>query len=188
MPALLRDEVCGYMFSAEWINTLASNPLLSEEEQAAATGNQAEPVGLGPFQYVSYTPGNGNSFVAERNPTYWRGDGNGSNELATIELESGNVVSGSDLINVTLTDFDDTNGGTIMITPLGSNGTPADRSSVLEDLRIDTGFANPESAEFVFNTPIVNRTGGGLPVFRLRRPRRLQHHNAQRHQHQCRIK
>ena len=106
---------------------------------------------------------------------------NASNELATIELEDGNVVNGSDLINVTLTDFDDTNGGTIMITPGGSSGTPADRSSVLEDLRIDTGFANPESAEFTFNTPIINRAGvdflffdyGGRDAFSITTPNNI---------------
>ncbi|MEM9033976.1 MAG: ABC transporter substrate-binding protein [Actinomycetota bacterium] len=75
VPALLRDEVCGYMFSPTWMETLASNPLLSEEDAAAATGDQAAPVGVGPFRFVSYTPGNGNSMVVERNDDYWRGDG-----------------------------------------------------------------------------------------------------------------
>ncbi len=75
VPALLRDEVCGYMFSPTWMDTLASNPLLTDEERAAATGDQTQPVGLGPFMFESYTPGNGNSFRAVRNPDYWRGDG-----------------------------------------------------------------------------------------------------------------
>ena len=70
---LLRAETCGYMFSPTWIKTLASNPLLTEEEVAAADGDPSEPVGLGAFMYESYTPGNGNSFVAVRNPDYWRG-------------------------------------------------------------------------------------------------------------------
>jgi len=74
-PKALRTEVCGMMFSPEWMQTLSNNPLLSEEEQAAATGNPAEPVGLGAFKFKSYTPGNGNSFIAERNEDYWRGDG-----------------------------------------------------------------------------------------------------------------
>ncbi len=74
-PKALRTEVCGMMFSPTWMQTLANNPLLSEEEAAAATGNPSEPVGLGPFKFESYTPGNGNSFVATRNEDYWRGDG-----------------------------------------------------------------------------------------------------------------
>ena len=74
-PRSLRAEVCGMMFSPTWMQTLANNPLLSEEEAGAATGDPAAPVGLGAFIFESYTPGNGNSFVATRNPDYWRGDG-----------------------------------------------------------------------------------------------------------------
>ncbi|MDH3679612.1 MAG: ABC transporter substrate-binding protein [Acidimicrobiia bacterium] len=81
-PRSLRTEVCGMMFSPEWMKTLANNPLnaapfVTEEEAAALdlSGDPAAPVGVGAFKYVSYTPGNGNSFVAERNPDYWRGDG-----------------------------------------------------------------------------------------------------------------
>ncbi len=74
-PRSLRTEVCGMMLSPTWMQTLSNNPLLTEEEAAAATGDPARPVGLGPFKFVSYTPGNGNSFIAERNEDYWRGDG-----------------------------------------------------------------------------------------------------------------
>ncbi len=81
-PKALRGETCGMMFSPTWMATLANNPLnappfITEEEQAALdlTGNPAAPVSLGPFKFVSYTPGNGNSFIAERNEDYWRGDG-----------------------------------------------------------------------------------------------------------------
>ena len=74
-PKSLRTEVCGMMFSPEWMQTLSNNPLLTEEEAAAATGDPSSPVGLGPFKFVSYTPGNGNSFIAERNEDYWRGSG-----------------------------------------------------------------------------------------------------------------
>lgn len=77
-PALLREEVCGFMFSPTWMKTLANNPLLTDAEKAAAKGNPAAPVGLGAFKYQSYTPGNGNAFVAVRNEDYWRGDGPGS--------------------------------------------------------------------------------------------------------------
>jgi len=81
-PAVLRTEVCGMMLSPTWMATLANNPLnnppfVTEEQQAELdlSGDPAAPVGLGPFRFVSYTPGNGNSFVAERNEDYWRGDG-----------------------------------------------------------------------------------------------------------------
>ncbi|MXX42344.1 MAG: hypothetical protein F4Z53_04770 [Acidimicrobiales bacterium] len=79
-----RAEVCGQMFSPAWMQTLPNNPLyvspsspLTEEQREAALANAAgdpsQPVGLGAFKFVSYTPGNGNSFIAERNPDYWRG-------------------------------------------------------------------------------------------------------------------
>ncbi len=74
LPFLLRDEVCGMMFSPKWMRTLESNPLrkLDPTRVDPPTGNQAAPVGLGAFKFVSYSPGNGNSFVAEKNPGYWR--------------------------------------------------------------------------------------------------------------------
>ena len=79
-----RAEVCGQMFSQAWMSTLANNPLyvspaspLPEAAREAAlenaTGDPSAPVGVGAFRFVSYTPGNGNSFIAERNPDYWRG-------------------------------------------------------------------------------------------------------------------
>jgi peptide/nickel transport system substrate-binding protein len=74
-PKVLRAETCGFMFSPTWMATLANNPLLTADEAAAATGDPAAPVGLGAFVFDSYTPGNGNSFVATRNADYWRGNG-----------------------------------------------------------------------------------------------------------------
>ncbi len=81
-PAALRSETCGMMFSPTWMATLANNPLngppFATEEQIAEldlSGDPSAPIGLGPFKYVSYTPGNGNSFIAERNEDYWRGSG-----------------------------------------------------------------------------------------------------------------
>jgi peptide/nickel transport system substrate-binding protein len=81
-PKALRAEVCGQMFSPTWMATLANNPLnqapfVTEEEAADLdlSGDPSSPVGLGAFAYESYTPGNGNSFVAVRNEDYWRGDG-----------------------------------------------------------------------------------------------------------------
>ncbi|WP_419841376.1 ABC transporter substrate-binding protein [Candidatus Poriferisodalis sp.] len=80
-----RAEVCGQMFSKAWMETLPNNPLyvsstspLTEEMKEAALtnadGDPSKPVGLGAFRFVSYTPGPGNSFIAERNPDYWRGE------------------------------------------------------------------------------------------------------------------
>ncbi len=96
-PKSLRTEVCGMMLSPTWMATLANNPLLSEEEAAAATGNPAQPVGLGPFKFVSYTPGNGNSFIAERNPDYWRGDGPNSTGEGLPYLDEVELVVAVDI-------------------------------------------------------------------------------------------
>ncbi len=80
-PRSLRTEVCGMMLSPTWMATLANNPLnnapfVTEDEQAALdlSGDPSAPVGLGAFVYQSYSPGNGNSFIATRNPDYWRGE------------------------------------------------------------------------------------------------------------------
>ncbi len=72
---------CGYMLSQEWLASLADVPQRNPEspvydEALAATpadGDPAAPVGLGAFVFESYTPGNGNSFMAVRNEDYWRG-------------------------------------------------------------------------------------------------------------------
>lgn len=77
-PQILRAEVCGFMLSPAWMATLENNPLnagMTDEEKAGLTGDPAAPVGVGPFVFESYTPGNGNSFIATRNADYWRGDG-----------------------------------------------------------------------------------------------------------------
>ena len=81
LPALFAGTQCGYMFSKEWLQTLPDVPQRQEGSRVydaalagtPASGNPAEPVGLGPFVYESYTPGNGNSFTAVRNEDYWRG-------------------------------------------------------------------------------------------------------------------
>ncbi len=51
----------GYVASPAWL-----------EEVSEDSSKASEPVGTGPFRFESYTPGNGNSFVAECNPDYWR--------------------------------------------------------------------------------------------------------------------
>ena len=80
-PANMAGGSCSYMFSPKWLASLPDVPMRTEgapffsEEIAAlpADGDPTAPVGLGAFKFVSYEPGNGNSFVAERNEDYWRG-------------------------------------------------------------------------------------------------------------------
>ena len=72
---------CSFMFSAKWLGSLANVPQRDPKTKVhdaalaatPANGDALKPVGLGAFMYKSYSPGNGNSFVAVRNPDYWRG-------------------------------------------------------------------------------------------------------------------
>jgi peptide/nickel transport system substrate-binding protein len=82
LPSFFVDYgTCAFMFSPQWLGSLANVPQRTEgspvyDATLAATpadGDALKPVGLGAFKYESYTPGNGNSFVAVRNPDYWRG-------------------------------------------------------------------------------------------------------------------
>ena len=79
--AFLDYDPCSFMFSAEWLGSLEDIPQRNEaapvyDAALAATpadGDAAQPVSLGAFKYVSYTPGNGNTFESVRNDDYWRG-------------------------------------------------------------------------------------------------------------------
>ena len=81
LPQYLGDSVLGLMFSQQWLSSLENVPQRTEgspvyDAALAATpasGDQSKPVGLGAFMFESYSPGNGNSFKAVRNPDYWRG-------------------------------------------------------------------------------------------------------------------
>ena len=86
-PAAALDTPCGtHTMAPSWLKTLPSNPLREEsrftgdaliDQETVDTppeGDETLPVSHGPFQIVSYTPGNGNGTIVERNPTYWRGD------------------------------------------------------------------------------------------------------------------
>jgi peptide/nickel transport system substrate-binding protein len=72
---------CSFMFSPKWMGSLANVPQRDQKTKVydatlaatPANGDALKPVGLGAFMYKSYTPGNGNAFVAVRNPDYWRG-------------------------------------------------------------------------------------------------------------------
>lgn len=81
LPTYFAGGSCSFMFSKEWLQSLPDvpqrkegNPVFDAEVAATpATGDPSQPVSVGPFQFVSYTPGNGNSFLARRFEDYWRG-------------------------------------------------------------------------------------------------------------------
>ena len=74
----LVDGSCAFMMSEEWLRSLSTNPLRNPQspffDQATADapvdGDPTAIVGTGPFVYESYSPGNGNSFIATRNLDY----------------------------------------------------------------------------------------------------------------------
>ena len=87
-PAAALDTPCGtHMMAPSWLKTLESNPLRAESPFTGDTlidqetvdtppdGDQAAPISMGAFRFVSYTPGNGNGMTVERFDDYWRGDG-----------------------------------------------------------------------------------------------------------------
>lgn len=81
LPAHFAGTACSFMFSPDWLASLADVPFrdvdahyFSEVVAAeSASGDPAAPVGVGPFQFESFVPGNGNSFIASRYDAYWRG-------------------------------------------------------------------------------------------------------------------
>jgi peptide/nickel transport system substrate-binding protein len=94
LPAYFGYGSCGFMFSPQWLGSLADVPQRNPQSPVydatlAATpagGDPQQPVGLGAFKYQSYAPGNGNAFVAVRNPDYWRGpDGITGEELPYLD-------------------------------------------------------------------------------------------------------
>lgn len=85
-PTSLRTEVCGMMLAPDWLRVQPDYPLRDltadspffDPKAADFAGDESQtsnPVGLGAFVFDSFTPGNGNSFIAVRNADYWRGDG-----------------------------------------------------------------------------------------------------------------
>jgi peptide/nickel transport system substrate-binding protein len=96
---------CSYMLSGEWLKTLPDLPQRNpdspvyDEEIAAipADGDPTQPVGLGAFKFESYTPGNGNSFVATRYDDYWRGDGPNSTGEGLPYLDAVEIVVAVDI-------------------------------------------------------------------------------------------
>ena len=80
-PFNMAGGQCSYMFSPKWLSSLEDLPQRNADAAffdadiaaVPADGDPTAPVGLGAFTFVSYEPGNGNSFIAERNEDYWRG-------------------------------------------------------------------------------------------------------------------
>lgn len=62
LPKVFSTQL-GYVASPTWLAEVDTDPTAA-----------LQPVGTGPFKYKSFTAGNGNSFVAECNPDYWRPD------------------------------------------------------------------------------------------------------------------
>ncbi len=95
---------CSYMLSGEWLKTLPdlpqrdpASPVYDEAIAATpASGDATHPVGLGAFKFESYTPGNGNAFVAVRNDDYWRG-ANGSTGEDLPYLDKVEIVVAVDI-------------------------------------------------------------------------------------------
>ncbi|QNN22572.1 PEP-CTERM sorting domain-containing protein [Planctomycetales bacterium ZRK34] len=97
-------------------------------------------------------------------------------DITNVSLGSGGVVNSmtvqigggpgtdtllqSDLINVTLTGYTDSDNAQLTLTDGGSVPSPV--ASVVEDFSIDSGIANPSSATFTFNAPVVNRPGADI--------------------------
>ena len=87
-PAAALDTPCAtHMVAPSWLKTLEDNPLRAESAFTGDTlidqetidtepnGDPAAPISMGPFQFESYTPGNGNGMTVVRFDDYWRGDG-----------------------------------------------------------------------------------------------------------------
>lgn len=60
LPKVFSTQL-GYIASPTWLAEVDADPARAQQ-----------PVGTGAFKFKSYTPGNGNSFVGECNPAYWR--------------------------------------------------------------------------------------------------------------------
>jgi peptide/nickel transport system substrate-binding protein len=98
LPGYLTYSGCDYMFSPKWLGSLQDVPQRNKDlpiydaalAATPANGDYLKPVGLGPFTFQSYTPGNGNSFKAVRNDNYWRGPNGVTGEqlpyLDSVEL------------------------------------------------------------------------------------------------------
>lgn len=98
------ETPCGHMFSGAWLRSLSDLPMRSEGApffdpsiaEISPVGDPTQPVGLGGFVMTSFTPGNGNSTVLERNERYWRGTEGITGEALPNAEELELVVIGDD--------------------------------------------------------------------------------------------
>jgi peptide/nickel transport system substrate-binding protein len=72
-----------FMASPTWIDAYAADPAV-----------EAQPVGTGPFQYSSYTPGD--KLVVTKNPNYWQTDADG-NALPYLDEVEFRVINDSQI-------------------------------------------------------------------------------------------
>ena len=174
LPTRFLDQgTCAFMFSPKWLASLPNVPQRTEGSAVydaalaatPATGNAQQPVGLGAFKYESYTPGNGNAFVAVRNPDYWRGPNGitGENLPYLDKLEMVVAVDEDGRSNsVRSGDFD------AMVTSMGDtikqflddDAFSVNSSSKFSDtayimLNVATGDADPDGKNTA--SPLLNR-------------------------------
>ena len=121
LPSYFAGGQCSFMFSKQWLESLADVPQRNDKSSVydatlaatPATGDATKPVGLGAFTFESYSPGNGNSFKATRNADYWRGKNGITGEdlpyadtfeaVVYVDIDSRNNAVKSGDINVMMT-------------------------------------------------------------------------------------
>lgn len=84
------------------------------------------------------------------------------NDLDTITV-NGNVLNAGDLVDVTLTGYEDPNATQLLVPTSGS--VPGTHASVVEDLNVATGLLNIQEEVFTFNSAIENISGIDLFIF-----------------------
>lgn len=88
-----------------------------------------------------------------------------SNTLVDVTVD-GQTHAAASLINVTLSDIDDSN-AQLILTQGSAVPASGSRAALLSDLRVDTGLANTSRIELTFDTAIKNRSGIDLLIFDL---------------------
>jgi ABC-type transport system substrate-binding protein len=166
LPNYFGGGACSYMMSAQWLKSLPDLPQRTQGNRfydpaiaaLPADGDPAKPVATGPFVFQSYTPGNGNSFVATRNEDYWRGPNGITGEdlpyldrieivpAVDIESRSNGLRSGQ---------FD------IMHT---SNADEIDRYLDDDDFETITSNAYGDTGYIMFNVAQGNNVMTGAPI------------------------
>ena len=121
-PEYLAGQI-GYMASPKWLQAVKDG-----------TAKPDQPVGTGPFVFKSYQPGDGGSFVATKNPKYWRKDADGV-QLPYLDEVEMRVLASDESRTAALKD------GAIDVMH-NSNGT------TVSNFRKDTTFKMIENDQF----------------------------------------